>query len=577
MTYSLHGVGVSRGIAIGRVHIIERAELEINEYAIAPDQVAHEIDRLRMAVAQAKEHLRAIREHIPNNTAADISVFIDTHLLMLTDTTLTDGPARIIRERCCNAEWALKLQRDALVTAFDQMDDAYLRTRKDDVEHVVDRVQRLLLRHVLPKHEIPGSRMRGMIVLADDLTPADTVLMRHHGVAAFITEFGGPTSHTSILARSLRIPGIVGLHHAGRYIRQNELLIVVGDQGAVIGEPDERILEHYRTKREEQRRYYASLITLKDTAAVTADGQAVVLEANIELPGDFDEVVNVGASAVGLYRSEFMFMNRKDLPDEEEHFEAYLQLIDALGGIPVTIRTLDLGADKQVDGGRISGPVGTNPALGLRAVRLCLKEPALFWPQLRAIIRVSAVGPVRLMVPMLSTLDEIQQVLDIIRAIQTDFSRKGVAFDQNMPIGGMIEVPAAAICAYAFAQRLDFLSIGTNDLIQYTLAIDRVNDEVNYLYDPLNPAVLKLIVSVISAGEKAGIPVSMCGEMAGDTRYTRLLLGLGLKTFSVHPSALLEVKRVITQSRVSDMRDIVERTLEITDPVELQVVLENIL
>jgi phosphotransferase system enzyme I (PtsI) len=563
MSIALHGMGVSRGIAIGKVHIVERDQLEIKEYQVDKADLDDEVRRIESAVALGRQQLRAIREHIPATTAGDIAAFIDTHLLMLEDSALTQEPKRLIRELGCNAEWALKLQRDALVNVFDEMDDAYLRTRKDDVDHVVHRIQRILLNQTPLRHEVPDSRLNGYIVLADDLAPADTVLMQHHGIVAFATEYGAPTSHTAILARSLGIPSIVGLHQASRYIREDDLLILDGTEGVVLVDPDDRIQTHYRKRQKREKRYYAGLIKLKKAPAVTRDGIAVELQANVELPKDFDAVRKVGATGVGLYRTEFLYMNRESPPDEEEHFRTYADVLGALKGIPVTIRTLDLGADKQVDGGgRQSGPVPSNPALGLRAIRLCLKEPSLFRPQLRAIIRASSLGPVRMLIPMLSNIQEMSQVLEMVGTIRDELKSANIKFDPDMAIGGMIEVPAAAICADVFASVLDFLSIGTNDLIQYTMAIDRVSDEVNYLYDPLHPAVLRLIYITLQAGQKAKIPVAMCGEMAGDTRYTRLLLGLGLREFSVHPAALLEVKQIIIDSRVDELTYLAKKALK---------------
>lgn len=575
MTIAMNGMGVSRGIAIGHVHIIERDHLEISEYTIDGDAVEHEIGRLKDSVSQAKQQLKAIRDHIPESTSADISAFIDTHLLMMDDVALTQEPIRLIRERKCNAEWALKVQRDALVAAFEEMDDAYLRTRQDDIDHVVSRIQRILLKHAPLPHEIPDNKLKGYIVLADDLTPADTVLMQHQGIVAFITEFGGPTSHTAILARSLGIPAVISLHSALQFIEEDDLIVIDGNQGVVLVDPDEVSLENYRNQQEEDRRYYSSLSDFKEGPAVSTDGVTVELQANIELPRDFETVREVGASGVGLYRTEFLYMNRESPPEEEEHLETYLNVLDKLNGLPLTIRTLDLGADKQVDGGRQSGPVQSNPALGLRAIRLCLKEPALFKPQLRAIFRASAHGTIRLMLPMLSNLQEMQQVFQLINEIKTELANEKIDFDRDTPIGGMVEVPAAAICADIFAHHLDFLSIGTNDLIQYTIAIDRVNDEVNYLYDPLHPAVLRLINTTLKAGAEAKIPVAMCGEMAGETRYVGLLLGLGLRQFSVHPANLLEVKKIISESDTGRLFKLGKKALAASSGAEVSMLLER--
>ncbi len=561
MTFLLQGVGVSRGIAIGPAHILERDQLDIHEYPLEDNAINEEVRRFQNALTQARQQLRAVREHIPSSTAGDITAFIDTHLLMLQDQALTAEPIRLIRDLKRNAEWALKLQRDALVAVFDEMDDAYLRTRKDDVDHVVNRLQRILLNQSPLKHESAETHLRGYIVIADDLSPADTVMMGHHGITALVTESGGPTSHTAILARSLGIPSIVGVHNLQRYIQEDDRLIVDGRAGVVLVEPDEAMLAYYRKRMREDRRYYAALGKLKQAPSVTRDGIEIELHANIELPKDYEAVRKVGAQGVGLYRTEFLYMNRRDTPDEDEHYRIYTRMLRALKDIPVTIRTLDLGADKTVDGGHgRSGCV--NPALGLRGIRLCLNEPELFLPQLRALIRASATGDLRVMIPMLSNLQELQQVLDMVHEIQDEFRSRKIKFNPDMPIGGMIEVPAAAICAEAFARHLDFLSIGTNDLIQYTMAIDRINDEVNYLYDPLNPAVLRLIQNTIEAGQRVEKPVALCGEMAGDVQYVRLLLGMGLTRFSVHPASLLEVKRVIGECDTGKLKRKVKRYLK---------------
>lgn len=577
MTLSLHGMGVSRGIAIGRVHIIERGRLDIPEYHIEKYQVETETRRLVDAVSLARQQLRAIRDHIPAATSPDIAPFIDTHLLMLDDAVLTQEPLRLIKSAAHNAEWALQLQRDTLMHVFDEMEDPYLRTRKDDVDHVVNRIQRILLKQKPLRHEEPDSRLSGYVLIADDLTPADTVLMQLHGILAFVTEYGGPTSHTAILARSLVIPAIVGLHEAGRIAREDDMVIVDGNTGVMLVDPDEHSLRYYRKRQQEDRKYYAGLIRLKETPAKTLDDVPVRLQANVELPQDFEIVRQVGASGVGLYRTEFLYMNRETPPEEEEHYETYLSVLDTMAGLPLTIRTVDLGADKQVDGGRQGGgSVQANPALGLRAVRLCLKEPALFRPQLRAILRASAHGSIRLMIPMLSNMQETGQVLEMIDEIKMELGNQGVEFDEDIPVGAMIEVPAAAICADIFAGQLDFLSIGTNDLIQYTIAIDRVDDEVSYLYEPLHPAVLRLIRMTIDAGDRANIPVAMCGEMAGDIKFTQLLLGLGLREFSVHPTYLLEVKKNILESKLETLTGVADAALLASTAADVEKLLEQL-
>lgn len=577
MTIALHGKGISRGIALGAAHIIQRDTLEVVEYAVPEAEVPREIDRLDEAVEEARQSLRTMRERIPSHTPGDIISFFDTHLLMLDDPLLTEEPKRLVRERSCNAEWALKLQRDALISVFDTMDDAYLRTRRDDVNHIFNRVLRSLLNHAPARHEGGEANLEGLILIADDLSPADALLMQQHGIAGFVTEYGGPTSHTAIIARSLGLPGVVGVPHARRYLREGEALIVDGDEGLVLGEADQRILDHYRTRRDERAKKVSRLQRLKRAPAVTADGIPIELMANVDLESDFELAKASGARGVGLYRTEFLYMNRPDAPSEEEHLAVYGRLVESFRQLPVTIRTMDIGADKQTGAGVSSSRANTvNPALGMRAVRLGLKEPELLVPQLRAIVRASALGQVRLMIPMLSDLDEAVQVINLVRGIQAEFTRLGVPHDPAMAIGGMLEVPAAVMFADGFARALDFLSIGTNDLIQYAVAIDRVNEEVSYLYDPLNPGVLRLIELAIRQADAAHCPIAMCGEMAGDVRYTRLLLGLGLRTFSVHPSFLLEVKQVLAETEIQPVRRLVMKALKSTDATRYRELLTSL-
>jgi phosphotransferase system enzyme I (PtsI) len=561
MSLALTGIGISRGVAIGKAHIVVRGSIEVLESAIPAQFIEDEVIRYLDAVATARSQLRAIRDRIPKETRVDITAFIDTYLLMLEDAMIVDTPVELIRDTGCNAEWALKQQRDAVVEVFEKMNDAYLRTRRDDVDHVVNRIQRILMATGQSDLHVEGG-LHGAIVLADDLTPAETVLLQHQGISAFATEYGGPLSHTAILARSVQLPAIVGVHGIQHYLQDGEMVILDGLHGVLIADPDENILAHYRERQAEEARRRSELATLVQTPAITLDQTPIRLMANIELPEDIEVIVRENTQGVGLYRTEFLFMNRLEPPDEEEQYRCYTGVIEALNGKPLTIRTLDMGADKQVNRTGTSGLYGGNPALGLRAIRLCLKDLGLFCPQLRAILRASAHGPVRMMIPMLSNTHELQQVLDLIEEAKHLLQRQGMVFDPHIPIGGMIEVPAAALSAAAFARRLDFLSIGTNDLIQYTLAIDRVDDEVNYLYDPLHPAVLRLIKMVIDAGLSACIPVAMCGEMAGDPLYTRLLLGMGLREFSMHPTALQEVKRVINQSSIGLLAPQVEALLQ---------------
>ncbi len=573
----LQGLCASKGVAIGRLYVVDRAQLEVTEYHIPKARVEQEVERLYAALEQARAQLREVRARIPQTTTADITSFIDTHLLMLQDSALTRVPEAIIRERQVNAEWAMKLQRDELVAVFEAMDDAYLRTRRDDVDHVVSRIQRILLRLDHKHDDHLGNLFAGQVVLAHDLTPADVVLLHHQGIAGFITEYGGPTSHAAILARSLRMPSLVGMHQARTYLRDDDLVILDGRAGVLITDPDERAVAYYRGLQERIEAHHAARHQLRDRPTRTRDGRKVTLHANIELPDDVVAVRRVGAEGVGLYRTEFLFMNRERMPDEEEQVAAYSAVVLALEGAPVTIRTLDVGADKTLQpAAGTSGPVCSNPALGLRAVRLCLREPALFLTQLRAILRAAVHGQVRLMIPMLSSLHEVFQVRQMVDTARRSLRRDGLPCAEEVPIGAMVEVPATALCADLFAPHLDFLSIGTNDLIQYAIAIDRVDDEVNYLYDPLHPAVLRLVAATIRAGQGAGIPVSMCGEMAGNSSYTRLLLGMGLREFSVPPNALLEIKQVINESDTAALGPLAERFLEFPDPLAVGAMLADI-
>lgn len=582
MSLWLNGIGVSRGIAIGRVQKLSGGDLEIPEYTIAEAEVEAEVARFADAQARAREQLEQVRAQVPvglGGAQNEIAAFIDTHLLMMDDRSLTEAVVSSIRSSRINAESALKRQRDALVAVFEQMDDAYLRSRKDDVQHVSARILRTLLKQ---ERSLPVGTTGAAaepapepnVIVADDITPADIILLAQAGVAAFITEYGGPLSHTAILARSYSIPAIVGLHGARRLFKDGEAVIVDGDLGHALADPDEQALAFFRSKRAGQLARRASLSGLRDQPAISRDGVKIRLLANIELSEDATHAADLGAEGVGLYRTEFLYMNRKTLPTEDEQYEAYSRVVASVKG-PITIRTLDLGADKQVDSGARSGPTPNNPALGLRAIRLCLKEPDLFRAQVRALLRASAHGDVHIMLPMISSVAEYRQAKNFIDATREQLAREGKPMAKHVPVGAMIEVPAAALAAPLLAKHADFFSIGTNDLIQYTLAIDRVDDEVNYLYDPLHPAVLRLIRMTIEAGDRGRIPVAMCGEMAGDPRYTRLLLGLGLTEFSMHPASVLEVKRIIIESDIHALRAHAMNLLETGDSQALEALMSD--
>lgn len=576
MTLALYGLPVSRGIAIGKVYVLSRGDLDIAEYSIASAEIENEVTRFQQAITLANEQLQQVLQHIPSVTPLDIRSFIDTHLLMLNDRAISQAPIDIIRERACNAEWALKLQRDALVKVFDAMDDAYLKTRQDDVDYVVSRIQRILLNQSPTPMEGGAGYLKDAIILADDLSPADTVLMQNLGVAAFVTEYGGTNSHTAILARSLGIPAVVGVHDARRYLNHGEQVIVDGRHGAMLAGIDDAVFHYYQTKHYEDLAYQSALERLREQPAVTQDGYKIDMLANVELPEDLVAIERFGAEGIGLFRTEMLFLNKDAMPSEQEQLDEYLKVVKAAKGSLVVIRTLDVGCDKEVAWSHHVSTAVFNPALSLRGVRLSLRDAAVFKTQLRAILRVSAHGPVAIMVPMLSNIYEVRHLLSLIAEAKAELHVEGMPYDEEVSIGGMIEVPAVALMAPELARYLDFLSIGTNDLIQYAIAADRIDDSVNYLYDPLHPGVLRLVQMIIEAGNRAKIPVSMCGEMAGDIRYTRLLIGLGLKTFSMHPAFLLEVKRLVNNSNFSQLKDKVNKAMRANDTFAISALVDEL-
>ena len=563
---ALSGTGIGRGIAIGRALVLDKSQNEVPQFQIDADRVDREVSRFNEAIATVRRELKHLQSNLPPTAPPETGAFIDVHLLMLDDPLISSQPGWSIQNEKINAEWALKNHANTLVAFFDNISDPYLRTKKDDVAQVVGRIMDVLTEDKERRSDIStlGHTLTDRIIVARDLSPADTVMLRHRHMTAFVTSLGGPISHTAILARSLGLPAIVGLHGVIDTICDGDQLIVDASTGTVLVAPDEGLLDQFQALQEQQRKHRRALAKLGKEKAVTLDDEEITLLANIELPEDLDALHGSGAAGIGLYRTEFLFMNRAQPPEEEEQYQAYCQVVKSVRG-PVTIRTLDLGADKQVDGGRDEPKAAITPALGLRAIRLCLSEPSLFKPQLRAILRAAVHGDARMMIPMLSSLQELEQSLSLVREVSAELEREGIAFNPNVPIGGMIEVPAAAIAADLFAQKLDFFSIGTNDLIQYTLAIDRVDDSVNYLYDPLHPSVLRLVRTIIQAGSEADIPVSMCGEMAGDPVFTRLLLGLGLRHFSMEPSQLLEIRQQVRHSRLAELPGWAERILACTD------------
>lgn len=578
MSFTLHGLGVSGGIAIGRAMLMSHATLEVAHLTIAPRLVDKEVARFEAAIAAVKGELLQMKEST-EHAPAELAAFIDIHTMFLEDPELVDKPRELIRERRCNAEWALVQQMEQLVEQFDRFEDAYLRERKFDVVQVVERVIKELLGHP-GRHALKAaknSKEDSLIVVAHDLSPADTIAFKEHRFAAFITDVGGATSHTAILARSMAIPAVLGLENARGLIRDGEQLIVDGLRGVVIVNPDQRVLEEYQLRKEQIELERSKLKRLKSAKSETLDGVSVQLFANIELPGDVAVALEAGAEGIGLFRTEFLFLNRGDMPDEDEQYDAYKKVVKGMAGRPVTIRTFDLGADKDLrPEATANDRVKTNPALGRRAIRLSLAEPRMFQTQLRAILRASKHGPIKLLIPMLAHAHEIDQTLAALELAKSSLRGEKVAFDEHIEVGGMIEIPAAALAVGLFLRRLDFLSIGTNDLIQYTLAIDRSDEQVAALYDPLHPAVLMLIAHTLASAEKLGIPVSVCGEMAGDPALTKLLLGMGLRIFSMHPSQILKVKHRVLKSDVGELAPNVRRILRLDEPGKLREALEKL-
>jgi phosphotransferase system enzyme I (PtsI) len=570
-SFTLHGIPVSRGISIGRAHLLTPAALDVKHYLVAEEQVEAEVKRLQEAITEVHRTLQELWTELPKDAPTELGAFIDVHVLILSDPMISEAPLDIIRSRHYNAEWALVTQIDELSAQFDEIEDEYLRERKQDIQQVAERVLKVLLGSALavppPKPAGEDQFQPQMIVVAHDISPADMLAFRDRSFVGFVTDVGGQNSHTAIVARSLDIPAAVGMSQASRLIEQDDWVIVDGDAGVVICNPSALVLEQYRARQAMLLKARKRLLKLKKTPAVTKDGTPITLLANIELPDDCGPALEAGAVGVGLFRSEFLFMGRGAhalrMPDEDEQFEQYRRAVVAMKGRPVTIRTLDVGADKPLDP---TEHTALNPALGLRAIRYCLAEPQLFLTQLRAILRASAFGKVRILIPMLAHAFEIDQSLGMIEQAKQQLREQHVKFDEGIEVGAMIEIPAAALALPMFVKRMDFLSIGTNDLIQYTLAIDRVDYEVAHLYNPLHPAVLNLIAMTIDAGRKAGIDVAVCGEMAGDNKLTRLLLGMGLREFSMHPAQLLAVKQEILSSDLAVLSSRTRRILRTMEP-----------
>lgn len=551
MTLALTGHGVARGIAIGRCHIVVRNEIEIGEHRIEPEQIDSEIQRYRDAVETARLQLTELAGRMDRNVQVPASEILQTHILMLDDSTIRRNTEEHIRKELCNAEWALQTQLEAVLFEFRNMDDEYIRTRGEDIAQVVRLVQGKLTRQEDSRHfeDIPD-RLADTLVIATELTPGELATLHERGVGGIVTEHGGPHSHAAILAASLGVPAVLGVRRAQTLLREGETLILDGGKGLVYASPDNTIRKHYHEVQADTRRFREALESIRGVPAVSIDGETVSLMANAERQNEFTQAMHSGADGVGLYRTEFLYLHGSP-PGEEAQFTEYRAAVRAMEGRPMTIRTLDLGADKLPGSMDLPGPVrNTNPALGLRAIRLCLRDSDHFKLQLRAILRAGAEGPVRCLIPMVTTIEEIVKVRSLVDESRAELEKEGLAFDPDMPLGAMIEVPAAALALSDLGRYLDFISVGTNDLLQYTLAADRVDEQVAHLYDMQHPGMIRLLQHIFREAGAQGLPASVCGEAAGDRRYTRLLLALGLRDFSMHPGRLLEVKQVILNTDI---------------------------
>ena len=572
-SFTLQGIPVSRGITIGRAHLLRPAAMDVKHYLVAQEQVEAEVERLQQAIAKVQIDLQSIWAELPTDAPTELGAFLDVHALILSDPMVSEAPLDIIRSRHYNAEWALVTQVDVLSAQFDEIEDEYLRERKADIQQVAERVLKVLTgsAYQLPRALGVDEQNANMIVVAKDISPADMMQFRDVAFTGFVTDEGGTNSHTAIVSRSLGIPAVVGLGNASHLIMQDDWLIIDSDAGVVIVAPSPLLIAQYRNQQAVLLKEKKKLGKLKKTPAISLDGIEISLLANIELPEDAQAAIDAGASGVGLFRSEFLFMGRtgaeQHLPTEEEQFLAYKQAVQTMKGKPVTIRTLDVGADKPLDHNEHNI---LNPALGLRAIRYCLKEPQIFLTQLRAILRASAFGTVHILIPMIAHAFEIDQSLAMINQAKEGLRNEGVAFDEKVQVGAMIEIPAAALSLPMFVKKLDFLSIGTNDLIQYTLAIDRADHEVAHLYNDTHPAILQLLHMTVTAAEKAEIPVAICGGMAGDIKLTRLLIGMGFRELSMPAALLPEIKQEILGTNISELESSVKKILRTYDPQLIQ-------
>ena len=562
----LHGVAAGKGIAIGRAHLVVRGHEEVPQYDLAENEIAAETARFEAAIKTTRRQLEQIRSTIPENAPTELGAFISLHLMLLTDVTLSREPLDIIEEQHINAEWALKIQTDRLSQQFDAINDEYLRTRKQDMLQVVERIHNNLAGSG-NELNLDANLLDDTILITHDLSPADTVHLKEQRVTAFVTDAGGPTSHTAILGRSLDIPSVIGLRNARQLISEHEWVIVDGINGVLIINPDDIVLAEYRRKLRAYKSKQRELNKLKDTAATTEDGTQIELYANIENAEDIKALHKFGADGVGLFRSEYLYLNRDTLPDEEEQYGVYADIVKKMKGKPLTIRTVDLGVDKNPRWfGQNGTPNGSlNPALGLTGIRLCLAEPVMFRTQMRAILRAAAHGPVKMMWPMITSVSELKQCLTHLETARRQLIEREETFGE-VSTGCMIEIPSAALTVSSLLKLVDFISIGTNDLIQYTLSVDRGDDAVSYLYQPAHPAVLRLLAHIIRTANRMNKTVSLCGEMAGDTTFTRLLLGMGLRSFSMNTNNLLAVKDIVIHSHIDRLEQEILRIQRNEDP-----------
>ena len=582
MTFALHGIPVSKGIAIGKAVLISRAALEVSHYLIEAGKEEAEAQKLLDAFDQVRLELDQLRQGLPKDAPQEMAAFLDVHGMILADPALAEKPIKLIRTQRLNAAWALTTELNDLLEQFADIEDAYLKERANDIRQVAERVIKALnaqKKDVLNDSDFLPTSDIGVdsIIVAHDIAPHDMLRFKEHAFTGFVTDLGGKTSHTAIVARSMEIPAVVGVRHASEMIRHGDWLVLDGERGVVVVAPDEQLLAEYRKLQTQVLKEVRKLQQLKHAKTETADRVEIELLANIELPEDAIQAVKLGAVGVGLFRSEFLFMDRKQaLPDEEQQYQEYRRVVDLMHGLPVNIRTIDVGADKALGGGGDISQTGTSP-LGLRAIRWSLTEPEIFLTQLRAILRASAHGQARIMIPMLAHAKEIDETFRLIEKAKQQLHQRGKAFNPNIQVGAMIEIPAAALVLPLFINRFDFLSIGTNDLIQYTLAIDRADHSVAHLYDPLHPAILNLLANIIEQAKRANVPVAVCGEMAGDPTLTKLLLALGLTDFSMHFSQLLLVKREILKANVGLLKARVSRVLKAYEPEEQVKALERLL